>query len=726
VAPRRRSPSRTAAASTAAAAAAASGRGGGAEGGTRERTLYDYWGIGQKPLAHDRVGSVCPFFEAPAPKAAAGAGGEGGAGAEEASVEAQLVLVLELSLAKRSGESRAEGLDAKNAALARCEDRTVWLLFSPRGMRLAMAKWWMLPILLVLLSSHLSSAALQLGIVRSALGLRGAAFRFTALELRGGGLVEACRSGATADAHRRPPASTLALALSAILPRGSAGGCPPQRSPAAPGIAELGLLAGGRAVRAANRTSAAGASLTVAFDAEQAFDGWWFRTADQPVADDPVRFHVERWEEGEGWVDVGYPPWMFKRDIGRVPLGRGEVKEVDLRPDWRYLAVFGPGLYLISALNMALGAAFCAAKQGRQATLAVSMSGVVLSAVSLACACHDTFAQTDAAKSAAGLYWALCALWAVVGAALVTERYVLEGLLFYAIVYSPLAFVHRVAERSSFPPRGAGAGPDDGVRFVWTRPLTTHCISTGVIFAYSACALLARRLVRRWIFYEMVRGDKAEYDAVWAGLVAGGVNAPGLLALRRIARGVETSLGAATLRQRHRPRIADVAPGGGGWWRLPAWRARWSLPSEQVMASLDQIFSQAACLDVLLREKVRQLALASKGCLPIISAADSGGVVAYRRLDTLVSQQARFSVRWAAPKTPDRALEKLVRCYCNDASLVLDCCRQALVFEELGDLVQCLSSIMNDEEVEVVRIKNRLDPDLDSSFCAGYRQNHTG
>ena len=154
-----------------------------------------------------------------------------------------------------------------------------------------------------------------------------------------------------------------------------------------------------------------------------------------------------------------------------------------------------------------------------------------------------------------------------------------------------------------------------------------------------------------------------------------------------------------------------------------AWRARWVRwqSSEQVMASLDQIFSQAACLDVLLRKKVCELALASKGCLPIISAANSGGEVSYCRLETPVSQHTAFRVRWATPKTPDRALEKLVRCYCNDASLVLDCCRQALVFEGLRELLQCLSEIMDDDEIEVVRIKNRLDPNLDSSFCAGFR-----
>ena len=196
------------------------------------------------------------------------------------------------------------------------------------------------------------------------------------------------------------------------------------------------------------------------------------------------------------------------------------MKAVDLRPDWRYLVAFGPGLYGISAFNMALAAAFSAAKQGRRATLAISMSGVLMSVVSLACACYDTLALTDPARSAAALYWVLCVLWAIAGAALFTERYVLEGLLFHSLVYGPLTLVHRATERSSFAPRVEGADPDDGIQFRWTRPLTTHCISMGVVFAYSACALLARRLVRRWIFYEIVRGDKAEYDAVWTGLVA--------------------------------------------------------------------------------------------------------------------------------------------------------------------------------------------------------------
>ena len=66
----------------------------------------------------------------------------------------------------------------------------------------------------------------------------------------------------------------------------------------------------------------------------------------------------------------------------------------------------------------------------------------------------------------------------------------------------------------------------------------------------------------------------------------------------------------------------------------------------------------------------------------------------------------------------------------QDASRLLDLCRQSVVFESSADLAACLAAIRVDSDVFVVRIKNRLDPHLlphsDGSRCdsepvAGYR-----
>ena len=62
---------------------------------------------------------------------------------------------------------------------------------------------------------------------------------------------------------------------------------------------------------------------------------------------------------------------------------------------------------------------------------------------------------------------------------------------------------------------------------------------------------------------------------------------------------------------------------------------------------------------------------------------------------------------------------------CSSAALevsrLVDVCRQSLVFDSTLGIAQCISAIIKDQEVAVLRIKNRLDPLYDSALSAGYR-----
>ncbi len=69
-------------------------------------------------------------------------------------------------------------------------------------------------------------------------------------------------------------------------------------------------------------------------------------------------------------------------------------------------------------------------------------------------------------------------------------------------------------------------------------------------------------------------------------------------------------------------------------------------------------------------------------------------------------------------QTPNCVLT--VSCF-KDMSKLLDVCRQSIVFESVMDIATCLNAISDDEDVSIVRIKNRLDLDYDSSLSAGYR-----
>ena len=48
-------------------------------------------------------------------------------------------------------------------------------------------------------------------------------------------------------------------------------------------------------------------------------------------------------------------------------------------------------------------------------------------------------------------------------------------------------------------------------------------------------------------------------------------------------------------------------------------------------------------------------------------------------------------------------------------------CRRSIVFDTVKEVAACLNAIAADEEVDVVRVKNRLDPAYDSKMSGGYR-----
>lgn len=91
---------------------------------------------------------------------------------------------------------------------------------------------------------------------------------------------------------------------------------------------------------------------------------------------------------------------------------------------------------------------------------------------------------------------------------------------------------------------------------------------------------------------------------------------------------------------------------------------------------------------------------------------------------TLAKEAEAGSIVWAALKSPQRAVEKAVRCYDGEVWRLMDVCRQAVIFDAVDDIRRCLALIVADDErgiVRLVRVKNRLAPGYDAGQCAGYR-----
>ena len=67
----------------------------------------------------------------------------------------------------------------------------------------------------------------------------------------------------------------------------------------------------------------------------------------------------------------------------------------------------------------------------------------------------------------------------------------------------------------------------------------------------------------------------------------------------------------------------------------------------------------------------------------------------------------------------DRAIEKIVRSYKSNISLVCDVVRQVVVFDSISDMVSMLRAMNADPHVKIMRIKNRMSSGL--KLCNAHR-----
>mmetsp|Transcript_4268 Transcript_4268/g.6727 ORF Transcript_4268/g.6727 Transcript_4268/m.6727 type:complete len:212 (-) Transcript_4268:266-901(-) len=89
--------------------------------------------------------------------------------------------------------------------------------------------------------------------------------------------------------------------------------------------------------------------------------------------------------------------------------------------------------------------------------------------------------------------------------------------------------------------------------------------------------------------------------------------------------------------------------------------------------------------------------------------------------ESLQNNDLRKRVRFAQVKAESRSIEKVVRSYNNDPSRLVDIVRQCIVFRQVSDMIECTRLILQDSELEVCAIKNRMDDDYNSWRSLGYR-----
>ncbi|EKX48440.1 hypothetical protein GUITHDRAFT_105588 [Guillardia theta CCMP2712] len=135
--------------------------------------------------------------------------------------------------------------------------------------------------------------------------------------------------------------------------------------------------------------------------------------------------------------------------------------------------------------------------------------------------------------------------------------------------------------------------------------------------------------------------------------------------------------------------------------------------------NLDQLYAQALVIDPVFLSKVKALAEASDGFFLAQSDNDEPQYVRWR--DVIADPTLESSVCWAKIKNATRSIEKVLLLCDTKVPRLTDVVRQSIVFKDLDQLCDCLDKIARDPEIQVLQIKNRLDPDFDSKISGGYR-----
>ena len=654
--------------------------------GGRERTLYDYWGIGERPMALEGSHALRGSLAVVRPAEQELDEDCGLSCAEEARRAAEDHFV---RLAWGVGWS---ALDGHKEAVARGNDRSVWILFSTRPFTLSIRKQWFRVMCAVAGSALLGQVAVYCLALRDGLPAPGLRFRFTALALR----------------------------------NGSAPG------PGPLGISALGVLQQGCRVAGMPAAGADGAgawTLTLAHPV--AVDGWWFETAtDGPPEWDPVRFRLERSADGVVWGPVPQPMWISDEKMWSVPVGRGAVKEIDLRPPVLWVATHCAGLAFFS-FSCYCSCLFGMAGKGRTAAVAMSVGYFLLSLTELLWALQNTISILSGLGNSISIstlhawtQWIYLIGNLLSAFTIYYEKYILDAESLWFLLTGFVSAYEAVLISKS---RGQSIGLEVIFTFIWSlSPAITLMM-----------LLVARYFTIRWVLLTFLAEDRLTYDSVWKIVLAEDQGVGALSRLQHLSDSILLTMSPAEARQLNSTLMIKkqcIKTNGhtGGWThskrpltQIPNFSNSISFSTSSdtgIISSLDQLIEQAKGLNIFLKQKSREIALASNGLLLAGSVNCRSTAVEFQRYQSDSSSDVlRTRWLWASVKSSERCIEKLLRSYDGDVSRLLDCCRQRIAFESPSALLSALKAIRSDNEIKIMRIKNMMDIRFDSWRTGGYR-----
>ena len=598
-------------------------------------TLYEYWGINEKPTSDVALANCNPTLTNI---------GKESTKDRELSLEEEIDLVCEEYYFHLVTNPRGANLDTRSLIFSKIEDKSIWILFSSRPVSMTLSKPWGQLLFVSMSLQYLLEYILNLLAILYVSDLKAAYFRLT------------------------PPLHWRNVTES--LPR------------------TFGLVLDGCVLDSPQTTSLDLPALAINFSEPVSFNGWFLNAFPRPgqTLND---YRLEASLNGVDWKDVLPPPWISKESYALMPAAgdRDVARLIDMRPAWPWTLFWSVGM-LGMVFGMLVPSLLGAMGRGRQAAIAESVAVVMLGALACVSGIYTSFISSGDSQTGV-LYWMMglelfCLAWIFF-----TERYTVH---LASPVFSLFGITTYFFKQSHCP--NPVSKVSEYLPLVWTVLPSVAAIVQNI----------SRYLIKRWIFTKHAEVEKSEYDAVWRDICADDANIGSLESLKTISERLKIVKGCPSVHQIHPSEaIRSVVR---------------NAPHLQQAYSLDQLFNQGAALDPFLRRLIQRLALKCSGFFPVESEANK---VEFQKWEDLVKSGLERKALLAKLKPTERALEKLLRSYNCEVSRLLDVCRQSIVFEKPSDVAACLQVMAGDGELEIVRMKNRMDPAFDSNFCGGFR-----
>jgi len=526
-----------------------------------------------------------------------------------------------------------------------------------------------------------------------------------------------------------------------------------------PGITNIGLLRNGCPVESTffestfqkdnttkDNTTILEGVLTIDLSAKfNDANGWYLVTGNEHSELDPVRFVLERSAEANGnkWYPVGASRWIFN-DLGVIKLldgafdgqewPRDDTVLFDMRPAAAWIMAWPAADFVFAA---AMAVSFVQALRGRYSIAVQIFLGAFIADACLyfaAAAVHSI--NNSQSAFVCWTYGAGCVGLASVG--WLRQRAFVLAILIHGVWQFFLTAINV-----------------SSLVFGDTSALIYTPLTTGVVEAMLGIVVLLMRahIIRRSVL--LIESDRRLYDCLWQQMLAGPHMAGSLQSLAEAVNHCYTT------RMSYIVNSVDMKPASTceasvaassftvlGWARCG---------SCQLTKDLDQLYAQAAGVDLLLRRKILQWVRVTDALLEInhsdiqnpTESTSSEGLSALPPDDDRsrmgldgdqqmlqVSQTEPIyagwvdlardpdllgRIRWAHLKRIDRATEKVLRTYRGDASRLGDIARQTLVFDSLNDLTKCLGVLEADPDVWLVAVKNRYKAEYTAEVTAGFR-----